>query len=233
MERFSALVLSHDANVLRVVNKALEAYGLEANVARSVRDANELLNQRRFDLAVCDYDLPGAQQLAYLAPGTAWRGMVFAVVRAGQLNQLDGQRVHMTLAKPLTVGLFAKGLKAAYSTMAHERRAAARYPIEVDTSWAEFVEQGGNRALPRARVLNLSRTGLRLQTAEMLPQHAIVRVSFQLPQAGLFCAAGEVMWAKASGKSGIRFTHVPDADRKRLEEWIGTRLPAEFSAALG
>jgi CheY-like chemotaxis protein len=233
MERFSALVVSHDANVLRVVNKALEAYGLEANIARSVRDANELLNERRFDLAVCDYDLPGAHQLAYLAPGTAWRGMVFAVIRAGQLNQLDGQRVHMTLAKPLTLGLLAKGLKAAYSTMAHERRAAARYPVEVEASSAELVEQGGNRALPRARVLNLSRTGVCLETAEMLPQHATVRVSFQLPQAGLFYAAGEVMWAKASGQSGIRFTHVPGADQKRLDEWIDTLLPAEFSAAVG
>src|SRR5690242_17315908 len=95
MERFAALVLSHDVDVLRIINKSLEEYGLEANVARSVREANELLKQRRFDLAVCDYDLPGADQLAYLEPTSAWRGMVFAVVRPGHLTELHGSRVHL------------------------------------------------------------------------------------------------------------------------------------------
>src|SRR5579864_7273609 len=76
MERFSALVLSHDLEAVRVINKALEEYGLEANIVRSVRNANELLKERRYDLALCDYDLPGTRQFAYLEPNSPWRGMV-------------------------------------------------------------------------------------------------------------------------------------------------------------
>jgi PilZ domain len=231
MERFSALVLSHDVDVLRVINKALEEYGLEANIARSVREANDLLKQRRFDLAVCDYDLPGAQQLTYLEPTSAWRGMVFAVVRPNHLAELHGLRVHLTLSKPLTSGLFGKGLKAAYCTMAHERRAAMRYPVEAPASSATLVHRGETRSLPGARVVNISKTGMCIATREMLPQHATVRAAFSLPRSGeVMHVAGNVAWTKAPGQAGIRFTHVPPSDQKALEEWLQAQLPRELSA---
>jgi hypothetical protein len=221
MERFSALILSHDLDALRVMNRAFEEYGLEANVVRNVRDANELLKDRRFDLAVCDYDLPEAQQLAYLEPGSAWRGMIFALIRRNQLGEVQGQRVHLTLPKPLTPGLFSRGLKAAYTTMAHERRAALRYPVEVDASWAELIDHGEHMTLGWARILNLSHTGMCLQTRELLPQHAIASVTFELPKnGGLISVEGEVVWAKAPGKAGIRFNHLPAVSQKRLTEWL-------------
>lgn len=233
MEHFSALVLSHDVDVLRVVNKAMGEYGLVANFARSVREANDLLKQRRFDLAVCDYDIPGARQLAYLEPTSAWRGMVFAVIRPEQLSEVSGLRVHLTLPKPLTPGLFGKGLKAAYCTMAHERRAAQRYPVNVEASSATLVSRGDSCSLPRARVLNVSRTGMCLATQEMLPQNSIVRASFLLPGCDeQIHAAGNVMWTKAPGQAGIRFTHVPPSDQKKLEEWLESR-PVEAFAAVG
>jgi|SRR5579864_4424419 len=115
MERFSALVLSHDLEAVRVINKALEEYGLEANIVRSVRDANELLKERRYDLALCDYDLPRTRQFAYLEPNSPWRGMVFALIGRDRASEIRGQRIHLTLPKPLSPGLLGKGLKAAYS----------------------------------------------------------------------------------------------------------------------
>ena len=230
MERFSALVLTRDLEILRVINKAFEEYGLEANIVRNVRDANELLKGRRFDLAVCDCDFPGAQQLAYLDPGSAWRGMVFALVGKEQLSNVRGYRVHLTLPKPLTQGLFSKGLRAAYTSMAHEMRAAFRYPVEVDATTAELVDQGEQRTLSWARVLNVSRTGVGLQTRELLPQHATVRLSFELPQnRGLISVEGEVVWAKAPGQAGVRFTHLPATSQKRLTDWLEALLPPEFA----
>lgn len=225
---FSACTL-RDADAVRVINKALEEYGLQANIARSVCDANDLLKDRRFDLAVCDYDLPDTRQFAYLEPGSAWRGMVFALIRPNRLGEIHGQRVHLTLPKPLSPGLFGKGLKAAYSTMAHERRASLRYPLDVQTSLAEVVGGAAPRTLPRAKVLNISRTGICLETMSMLPQHATVRVSFDLPvNGGLMDFAGIVVWTKASGQSGIKFTNVSASAQKQLDDWINSKIPGEF-----
>lgn len=231
MERFSALVLSQDRETLRVINRAFEEYGLEANVAHNVRDANELVKDQRFDLAVCDYDAPGMQQLAYLEPGSSWRGMVFALIRREQLNKVHGQRVHLTLPKPLTQGIFSKGLRAAYTTMAHERRAAFRYPVDTDVSWAELVDHDSQRELAWARVVNISRTGLCLETKELLPQHVTIHATFELPESGgLINVEGDVVWAKAPGKSGVRFHHLPATSQKRLSDWLEAKLPPEFSA---
>jgi len=230
MERFSALVLSHDLDALRIINKTFEEYGLEANIARNVRDANELLKDRRFDLAICDYDLPGAQQLAYLEPGCAWRGMIFALLGKEQQNGIQSQRIHLRLPKPLTQGLFSKGLRAAYATMAYERRAALRYPVEVDASWAELIHQGEHNMIGRARILNVSRTGMCLETPELLPQHATMRATFELPEnGGLINVEGEVVWAKSPAKSGVRFTKVLAVSQKRLTDWLESKMPREFS----
>jgi hypothetical protein len=221
MERFSALVLSHDVDVVRIINKSLEEYGLEARIARSVREANEIFKQRRFDLAVCDYDIPGARQLAYLEPTSAWKGMVFAVIRREQLSQLNGLRIHLTLPKPLTPGLVGKGLKAAYCTMAHERRYAQRYDVDAPASSATLVNRGEPCTLHEARVLNVSRTGMCLATQEMLPQNGIVRAAFALPGSDeLIHVAGNVVWSKAPGQAGIRFSHLPPSDQKKVEEWL-------------
>lgn len=230
MERFSALVLSQDGEVLRVINKAFEEYGLEANVVNNVREANELLKDQRFDLAVCDYDSPGTQQLAYLDPGSAWRGMVFALIRQGQASKVRGQRIHMTLPKPISQGLFCKGLRAAYTTMAHERRAAFRCPVDVEVSWMELIEHGEVRELPWAKVLNVSRTGMCLETLELLPQQATVRVTFELPENhGLVNVEGQVMWAKSPGKSGLRFNHLPAVSQKTLTDWLEAKQPPQFT----
>lgn len=230
MERFSALILSQDRETLRVINKAFEEYGLEANVVHNVREANELVKDRRFDLAVCDYDSPGTQQLAYLDPDSAWRGMVFALVRQGQFNKVHG-RVHLTMPKPLTQGLFSKGLRAAYTTMAYERRAALRYPVEVDAAWVEVVSHDSQSQLNWTKVLNVSRSGMCLETKELLPQDVTVRITFELPQnGGLINVEGDVVWVKAPGKAGVRFRHLPATSQKRLTDWLEAKMPREFSA---
>lgn len=74
MERFSALVLTRDLETLRVINRAFEEYGLEANVVRNVRDANELLKGRRFDrFATAIFPVHSSLPISIRAvPGEAW-----------------------------------------------------------------------------------------------------------------------------------------------------------------
>lgn len=155
--------------------------------------------------------------------------MVFALVRRNGISDVRGQRVHLTLPKPLSPALFGKGLRAAYSTMAQERRASLHYAVEAEASLAELTNKGEHQMLAYARVLNISRTGMCLETKFMLPQNAGVHVSFNLPQnGGLVDLAGTVVWAKSSGQSGIKFTNVSGLAQKRLEDWLQSKVPNEF-----
>lgn len=230
MERFSALVLSQDGETLRIINKVLEEHGLEASIVHNIGQANQLLKDQKFDLAVCDYDLPGAQELSYLQPGNAWRGMFFALIHQEQVSYVRGRRVHITLPKPITPRLFSRGLRAAYTTIVHERRSALRVPVEVEASWAELNVHGERRELDWARIVNVSQTGMCLHTRQLLPQQATVAVNFELPQqGGLVTLEGEVVWAKSPGRCGLRFKHIPAAAQKRLMAWLESKIPREFT----
>lgn len=67
----------------------------------------------------------------------------------------------------------------------------------------------------------------------MLPQHATVRVSFDLPANGALVGfAGIVVWTKASGQSGIKFTNVSASAQKRLDDWINSKIPGEFVSTI-
>lgn len=234
MERFVALVLTQDVETLRVISRTFEEFGLEPNVAHTVGYANELVRNQRFDLAVCDYDSPDARQLAYLDPASAWRGMFFAVVRQEQTDTVKGQRVHLTLPKPLTPGLLGKGLRAVYTTLVHERRVAFRYPVEVDASWGELSHAGENSELGQVRICNVSRTGMCIETPELLPQQATISLAFDLPESGgLINVEGDVVWSKSPGRSGIRFSRIAAAPQKRLSDWLETKVPPEFEVRIG
>jgi hypothetical protein len=228
MERFSAIVLSQDQDILQVIHRAFEEFGLKANVVRTIGHANELVKGARFDLAVCDYDFPGANQLAYLNPKSEWRGMIFALIRQEQLATVKGQRVHLTLSKPLTQRLFTRSLRAAYTTMAHERRAAFRHPVGVDAAWAELISSGEQRKIQGVRIRNVSRTGMCIECRELLPQRSAVRLAFELPRnGGLITTEGDVVWAKAPGQCGIKFSNMASASQQKLIDWMDANLDAE------
>lgn len=230
MERFVALVLTQDIETLRVISRTFEEFGLEPNVAHTVGYANELVRNQRFDLAVCDYDSPGAHQLVYLDPASAWRGMFFALVSQDQTDTVKGQRVHLTLPKPLTQGLLGKGLRAVYTTLVHERRVAFRHPVEVDASWAELIRADEHHELGQVRICNVSRSGMCIESRELLPQHATVSVAFELPEnGGLINVEGDVVWSKSPGRSGIQFSRIAAAPQQRLTDWLETKVPPEFA----
>jgi hypothetical protein len=55
-----------------------------------------------------------------------------------------------------------------------------------------------------------------------------VRIEFQLPDdSALVHAVGSVMWSKAPGKTGIKFTNIPVAERSSLNAWLESTLPHE------
>src|SRR5256885_1905799 len=99
VENFSALVLSQDVNALRTMSRVLDACGVKVNTFTSARDAEEAITRRRYDLAVYDYDVPGAEWLSCLDPGTTFRAMVFVLAAQSKIQEIHGKRIHLLLPK--------------------------------------------------------------------------------------------------------------------------------------
>jgi hypothetical protein len=230
MEQFEGLVLSQDDETLRVIHKTFDECGVHGQTVGSVQDANELMKDRGFDLVVCDYDVTGVNRLVYSKSGSSWRGMLFALLSPEHVGKAQGQRVHFTLPKPVTHGLLGRCLRAAYSSMIHEKRTASRYPVEIYAAVAELRNCGQRSALTSPMVVNLSRSGMCLKTRELLPQESMVRVTFELPQdCGAITVDGTVVWSKSPGESGIQFKRLTAASQKCLTQWLETKLPREFA----
>ena len=228
MEQISVLLLSNDAAVLGMTNKIFDDYGFSVNVARSAPEADALIKRNTFDLAVYDNDVPGALNLAPPRPSGSTPHVVFGMVNRTQSTALQGKRVHFVVQKPFSADLFLKSLRAAYGVMLREKRAAHRQEVGRPASSATILRDGVQRSVSRITVVNVSKTGVGLETREMLPQGATLQLSFQLPdREETVQISGKIVWSCENGKAGVLFTHVLPADQKRLNEWIDSKLPGD------
>ncbi len=228
MEPFSALVVCSDPGPLGVMQRVLEEHGVSIKVAATVPAADHLMKPSKFDMAILDNDVPGALELAPLKVAITTPKMIFAIVRGVKEGEVRDKRVHFIVQKPFTFDLFSRSVKAAYGPMLRERRAGYRHSVKIAPMSCLLTHDNGQRTLAKSTILDLSQTGFCLQTTEMLPQHASVRIEFQLPDnSALVHAVGSVMWSKAPGKTGVRFTNIPVAERSSLNAWLESVLPHE------
>ena len=220
----SALVLATGDYAI-IVRKVLESHGFVVTSAVDVGVAQELCKRGRFDLGVYDQDVNGVLDLAGSAFSSKPR-IAVGLLRAGEPIQVPGMRLHFVVHKPFTGDLFAKTVKAAYGPIFADRRESRRCKVNVKVADCNVLYRGELRALADVSLLNLSRTGLCLEAAEMLPQAAIVEVSFTLPQSEVQVQlVGNVVWAHASGRGGIKFSQLDSAEQRKLEDWFESVLP--------
>jgi hypothetical protein len=111
-------------------------------------------------------------------------------------------------------------VRAAYSLILKQRRAAVRHPANVTPSSASLTYANEDRPLRNTIIFELSRLGMGLGTKGILPQGATVRCEFTLPQTEhLIRVVGTVVWSHISGRSGIKFEHLGREDRDKLDQW--------------
>lgn len=231
MEPFLALLVSSDPGSLAVTQKVLEEYGVSVKIVASAQAAEKLIKTTKFDLGIFDHDVPDALNLTAKRGTSANPQMVFAMLRSTQVNDVRGKRVHFVVQKPFTADLFARSLRAAYGTMIRERRVGFRHPVQIKPASSVLIQEYGNQSLQSSIILDLSQTGLCIQTKEILPQGATLQVDFHLPDSKeLIHVTGSVMWTRASGRTGLRFTNVPMAEHKYLTAWLDSILPYEAEA---
>ncbi len=222
---FSALLLSHDASSLYVARKVFEQYGIDVSTAQSGIELDELVRRRRYDLAVIDNEAFGAGNVGCLDPESKWSG-ISLVLRGKSGVEIQGKRVHLVVSKPLTPGVLAMGVKAAYTTMARNRLATYRHPVTLKLLYARLLQHGMQRPMDRATVLNVSQTGLCLSTSEVLPPGALVIGNLPMPESHESVnISGTIVWSHPSGRTGLRFQRLSPFEQKKLQEHLNPRLP--------
>lgn len=85
-----ALIVDDDAEMSRLLFRALSMWGWEADECRSIFEALALLRSGRYDLALCDVDLPGGDGIFLARALSKARPFLRVIVASG--NPLNVER---------------------------------------------------------------------------------------------------------------------------------------------
>ncbi|MGH9565876.1 MAG: PilZ domain-containing protein [Candidatus Angelobacter sp.] len=206
--------------------RILESHGFQVFEPMRAAEARNMCAERRFDLAVYDEDSPGATGMARNEPRSAPHVILRLVSPDSGAQSLSG-RSHFLLQKPFTSDLFAKTIRACYGAIALGRRSSFRHEVSVAASACRIAHEGETRRLDRVTMINISATGMCVETADMLPQGAQISLSFRAKEVdATLYLQGTVVWAHASGRAGIKLVKTDSEKEGQFEAWLASMLPA-------
>jgi len=230
-----SLLMSRDAEIIRVLRPALEKLSIEVEICRGARSGNEIVNSEKFDAIIVDCDdLQGGIDVLRGLRNTATNrtSAAFAILNGKtNIHQAFEMGANFVLQKPVSALSAVRCFSAALSMMEREQRRYFRYPVDmvVDLLLAQGAEL-------KAQSTNVSEGGMAVRFQGKLFKGAISKVRFTLPgTSNVLDPKAEVAWCDESGHAGLRFVDMAAPARERLESWLFERLAqiAEISPPEG
>ncbi len=218
-----SLLLSRDAEAIRVLQAALEKLSISVEVCNGVRSGQEILNTEKFDAVIVDCDdlKGGFEVLASLRRAPSNRNSVtFAILNGGTTTQQAFQiGVNFVLQKPISLVNASRCFRAAVGYMIREQRRYFRHPVEMPVTLSF-----GESKNVKATATNISEGGMAIFLKGKLPKGGMPTVNFTLPGAATPLEPKvQVAWMDDSGHAGLRFTDMPKASRDQLDQWLNTQ----------
>jgi len=228
-----SLLLSRDAEVVRVLRPTLEKLSIEVEVCQEAKKATEILISEKFDAVIVDCDdlQGGLEVLQGLRATPSNRSSVtFALLNGKKTTTQEafGMGVNFVLQKPISTLNASRCFHAALNFMVRERRRYYRQPVKM---LVKVVL--GDKEL-KATSTNVSEGGIALILHQALPKDATPRLQFTLPETKLALdVEAQVTWADIKGHVGLRFLNVPPSSQELLEKWLNEQMEKQLPGAKG
>jgi DNA-binding response OmpR family regulator len=226
-----SLLLSRDAEVLRVLRPTLEKLSIDVEICQEAKKASEILISEKFDAVIVDCDdLQGGLEVLQCLRATPSNqsSVTFAILNGKKTTTQEafGMGVNFVLQKPISTLNASRCFHAALNFMVRERRRYYRQPVKMLVKVLL-----GDKEL-KATSTNISEGGIALILHQALPKSAAPRLQFTLPEATLTLdVESEVAWADIKGHVGLRFLNVPQNSQERLEKWLNEQMEKEHPGA--
>src|SRR6266851_5428323 len=226
-----SLLLSHDAEVVRVLRPTLEKLSIEVEICQEAKQASEILISEKFDAIIVDCDdlKGGLEVLECLRATPSNRNSVtFAILNGKKTTTQEafGLGANFVLQKPISTLNASRCFNAALNFMVKERRRYFRQPLKMAVNVVLDDKE------VKATSTNISEGGIALMLREALPKGATPHLKFVLPGINLSMnVEAEVAWADIKGRVGCRFHNVPQSSQQLLEKWLDDQMEKEFPGA--
>jgi CheY-like chemotaxis protein len=226
-----SLLLSRDANLVRVIRPTLEKLAIDVEICQEARAATNILISEKFDAVIVDCDdlQGGLEVLQGLRETPSNRNSVtFAVLNGKKTKSQEafGMGANFVLQKPISMLNASRCFNAALNFMVKERRRYFRQPLKIPVK----VILGDVEL--KAMSTNISEGGIALMLHQALPKGSTPHLQFSIPQTSITMnVEAEVAWANVKGHSGFRFHNVLKSSQEMLEKWLDERMEKEFPGA--
>ncbi|MEK7857567.1 MAG: response regulator [Elusimicrobiota bacterium] len=84
-----ALIVDDDVNVAKILRRHLTAWGWETDVSTTVADAIMLFKEGRYDLALCDVDLPDGDGISLASVFLGALPSLSVIIASGDPKNLE------------------------------------------------------------------------------------------------------------------------------------------------
>jgi ActR/RegA family two-component response regulator len=213
------LVLSRDAELVRVLRPAMEQLSINVHIPEGVHSGHQMLLSHKFDGVVIDCDdlEDGLGMLRDVRNAPSNHSSVaFAIVnKATSASQALKLGANFVLQKPIEPVNADRCFSAALGLMMRERRRYFRVPVDMPIT---VVFSEGEQLKTRAS--NLSEGGMAAELPVKFTS-SIKKILFTLPDTSHSIETrAELAWADGSGKGGIKFVELPQISKDHLESWL-------------
>src|SRR5581483_739407 len=113
-----------------------------------------------------------------------------------------------------------------------DRRRTVRQKVHTP-AYASFDGIGGGMVLDLTEITDIGEAGMSLQSPAMLTPNRTLNLVLDLSETKTYInTTGYVVWTDQSGRTGIRFSKMPDATRLQLQRWLFFNAMAGAAKAL-
>ena len=226
----SSLVMCADAQAVQVLSKILRDLDIAVEHCGDLKAVTERASVEQFDAVIIDcHDqaraIAGISEIRHAA--SARKTLIIGLVDGReQVRDVFASGANFVIYKPVSPIRAESSLRAARGLMKREQRTKLRIALHAPASIAYAGVESAS-----ATVLDLSESGLSLQSQQRLPARCKVYFQFSLPgDRSAIRLSGDVVWQDASGRVGIRFVDVPQTSKRSLQEWIRSSLDSQAEA---
>jgi CheY-like chemotaxis protein len=212
----NGMLLCRDLQLLCVMNRILDDLDIETSLFMNDALAVSTISERLLDCAILDWDAQTPAIIEALRTSELNRDC-FAIALVNSAAEMEAAfRAGATLSmqKPLTPDHARRCMQAAYGSIIRQRRSAFRELVRIS------VEVKTENRLFRAEILDLSISGLRLQSDAAMKVRDLLHMAFPLPGSDeVVSTLGRIVWTKHN-KAGLKFSVVRPHSYIALKEHL-------------
>ena len=226
-----ALLLCEESESIYVLSDVLGELEVTLELCHDRDQALDRLLHERYEAVVIDCQVADATDMLRYVRLTGDNKNAVSLALVENLAAMQGaldNGANFVLCKPLAPEPVARTIRAMKGLIFRMGRRSVR--VQVQT--LAFVEL--NCHAEQAIILDLSEGGMAIQALAPVEASKVLQIRFDLPGTKKrLQVSGEIAWADASGRAGIRFVDVPEQCLGALKDWIfaNTVAPSRIAMA--